>query len=286
MTAVDQVPDQIHAHFGFAGTAPVITEAQIRVAADLPETHEFRQNFDFSPAEVTVILAPDGIPHLNHLGIVQFPLPGIHAGEVGLFDLFRQIRQNVLLAAPEDERRHHAAQPLQGSFLPLFHDRLFQFVPETAVVVQKSRHQVIENGPKLRQTVFDRGAGQSIPGVGMDQFHGFRRSSGMVLDVLGLVDDFKPEPEVAVFLNIPFQQVIGGDQDILILFLPDLPKLPGPGGCSAGDHGGPQVRGEFPHLLQPVVHQRGRADDEGEFRPSLVFCLFFRCGFQNGQGLE
>lgn len=113
MPALHSAPHQIHAGVQLGGLALIVLKAQPRVAADLPQLHQLRQNLNLVLLEFLRILHDNPLFHVYYLRVVQFLLPRLELHVPVLLQLLRQILQHVLLHPAQNKGRGHPAQPLQ-----------------------------------------------------------------------------------------------------------------------------------------------------------------------------
>ena len=153
---------------------------------------------------------------MDGLAVVQLPLLSCHLYIPDLLRLFRQVPEHILLQPPQDKGPHHSLEPLHGLLVIVFHHRDLKFPPEGIVAIQKARHQIIKNAPKLAEPVLNGRSRKGKPETAFDHLHRLRRRSGMILDVLGLIQDLIQKLPSLVKGRIPFQKIIGGDEHVRV----------------------------------------------------------------------
>ena len=215
---------------------------------------------------------------MNHLSVVELLLLFLEPDITVLLKLLRQILQHVLLHPAQNERGRHPLQPLQRRLILILHDGSLEIVPENIISVEIARQQIVKNAPELAESVLNGRARQSVSGTALHHLHRLGRGSGMVLDVLGLIDDLIAELLVFVIFYIALQQIIGGDNDIVLLVL--LQLLPA-FLLSPRYEFTRKLRCVAADLLSPVVHQRCRGHHKGCSPLSLKLC-----SEQHGQYLK
>ena len=170
MSSLDGTSHQIDAGFCLCRAFIIIFETQRRVAANLSELRDLRQNAETVLIELFLPAALNAFTELKHLGVIQLLLPALEAHISGLFQFFRKVFEHVFLDSSQDERRDHFFQPFHCLFVLMLYDRALDLTPEYIISVQESGHQIIENAPQLAQPVLDRRSGQCISGAAFDHF--------------------------------------------------------------------------------------------------------------------
>ena len=145
--------------------------------------------------ELFLGLAAQVFPHPDDLGIIQFSLfTGFsEAGIVDFFELLRQIPQDFGFGPAQDKGTDHSAQPFHALLIPVLDDGRLELIPERAVIIQKTGHDIVKNAPQLAQPVLNRRACQRESGLRSDELHAFGGFRPVVLDILGFIDELIPE---------------------------------------------------------------------------------------------
>ena len=86
---------------------------------------------------------------------------------------------------------------------------------------QIPRHQKIEQVPKFTESVLNGGAGEHEPLFAVHLLHRLRDESGLILNILGFVQNAAVEFPLLILLNILTQQLIGRDTHIRLAALCD-----------------------------------------------------------------
>lgn len=135
-----------------------------------------------------------------------------------------------------------------------------QFVVATELLVgsEVAGHEKVHDGPDVGDAVFDGGAGEDEFAVGLDLFGGFGVTGGVILDVLGLVEDDGGEVVLVVVVDVAAQEGIGGEDEVGGLNL-----IPEGMALGAAEGKGFELGGEAVGFLDPVLHEAGGTDDEG-----------------------
>ena len=254
MPALHRAPDQLYAALTLGGAFPVIFKAKGGVAAYLPQPCELCQN----PEPVLLVVRlREKIPDMQHLRVIQLLLAAFHRGVLDLLQFFRKFLQNVLLQPAENKGRYHSFQLLRLRLIPASDDRSLDLPPESLVIEQETRHQEIKNAPQIAEPVLDRRACQGEPGLPPQKFHRPSRRCSGVFNILCLIEDNKAKFSVLVSIDVSFQKIIRGDQNIHIpvFFVHRLNHITARSRrpCNRANL---QFRCEPPELLAPVVNQR------------------------------
>ena len=104
MLSLHGAADQVHAGLHLGRASVIVFEQQGRIAADLTDPCELREDLDLALAEALFILLLQQVLHPQHLGIVELLLFFPEAYDVRLLHLLRQILQHLGLEPAQDER--------------------------------------------------------------------------------------------------------------------------------------------------------------------------------------
>ena len=69
------------------------------------------------------------------MGLVKLLLFAFHVSKHVLFQLVRQVGENVLFQSSQDKRADHFLQPFHGGFVLTLHDGNLDLSPETLVAI-------------------------------------------------------------------------------------------------------------------------------------------------------
>ena len=91
MLSIHCVSHQLHAGIHLAGIFLIILIQKRRIAADLPQSRQLRQDLDFSFAYFLVTLCLQTLPQLLHMCLIQLLLFPFHPRVNDLLQLFRKL---------------------------------------------------------------------------------------------------------------------------------------------------------------------------------------------------
>ena len=132
-----------------------------RRTADLAQAHEQRQHAHARLGQrVPGDLFDEGFVAEGELGVVDASLFLAELGIEDGVDLVRELGENVVLHAAQDERRDLALELLEAGSVFVARDRDLIEMAELAPAVQVARQAEIHDAPEIGQGIFDRGAGE------------------------------------------------------------------------------------------------------------------------------
>ena len=261
MPALRRIAYQFHTEPCFGAVPFIAVKQKPRIAADLPQLGKLRKHLYLRSRKFLIRLFGEHSYQTLHMGVIQAALLALHHGHHGLFDLIRKVGEHILFQPAQHKRPDHFMEAHRGFLILPGYDWRFHLLPETAVGKQEARHQVIKNAPQLTEPVFHRRSRQRKPEACGDLLHSPGRLGGMVLDKLRLVDYLAGEIHAGININIPAQQLIGGDYHTFFLphrLLQKLLSLSGPA-CRRINR---KHRGKAFHFAFPVEDQGSRTHDQ------------------------
>lgn len=237
----------------------IVLVAQGRVATDLPQPGQHGENRQLVASQRSPLL-PQPLPGLHGVGGVELMLLFLHAHGQHRFHLGRQLPQHVPLEPPQNKGGGHPFHVAPGPPVAVFHNGAFESLPEPAVGIEKTGHEKIKNAPQLAEPVFNGGAGEGEPLAALHRLDRPGVLGVLILDILRLVQNMVSEQPALVMLDIPLEQIVGGDGHIVAHRAADglgpLFRIP-----QDGQHG--QLRGKAADLRLPVENQRGGTHHQG-----------------------
>ncbi len=284
MSALNGALHQLHAGLTLGALPAVVFKEKGRIAADLANPGEFGKDLDLLLAGQ--FTARQHLLHADHLTIIDLLLFPLKMRVPHLLQLGRQILEHIRLPAAQDKRRRHGLQPVCRFLIFIFGDGQFIIPLEGCLVIQETGHEEIKDAPQLREPVLNRGAGQGIAMIRLNQLDRLGGRRPGILDILGLIQDTAGKGQIRVKGDVPLQKIIGGNEHIHPGKVAES-LFPGTLG-SRQDRDG-QVRGKFGDLLLPVIDQGRRADHQGRLARLLFsaglgpFILVF---LENGDHLQ
>ncbi len=187
--------------------------------------------------------------------VVELALRPLELAEHRLLGLRRQLRRDLLLGAPQQERAQRHRQPLAGLRRELAcrtaHGAEVRQAPE------EPRIQELEQAPELAQVVLDRRAGRDQPMPRPHAAHGARAGRVRVLDRLRFVEDAVVELDRRESIDVALERAVRGEHDVE---LREGRRVAAAFGAVELEDREP--RGEAGRLFAPVVEQGTRHDDE------------------------
>ena len=204
---------------------------------------------------------------MRYLRVVQMLLLRVKLRVAHLFDLLREVFQDVSLQAAQNKRPHHSFQAACRFFILILCDRILVSVMKFRIVIQESGHQEIKDAPELTKPVFYGRSGQCHPVIAVNHFYRLAYPGLRIFDELRLIQHMVEEGLVLVMADVPLQQIVRGNHHIPAL--PVLNNVLAHRGCSR--HGNRfQLRCKPLQFLLPIVHQRCRADDQRGVRHCML----------------
>ncbi len=190
VAARDSVIDDLAEHVELAGAALVILEEQGRITGDLSQSREQRQYLYAALTEaMRRELGGEILLRAQEPGLIYLLLFRRHIRDHLALDLVRQLLEDVLLHAPQDERHDMIAQVVHGPLILIAHDRRLIALLEFLMAQEVARHQEIEYRPELGQRILDRRTGQGEIAARLYTLDGPGVLRRRVLDMLGLIED-------------------------------------------------------------------------------------------------
>ena len=214
MSAVHRILNQLHAHLQLRRIPFVSFIYQSRITADLPQSCDLRKDLQLGGTEFRIGLHSQHQPEPFRMSLIQFLLLAFQRGKHIFFQLIRKILQHIFLQSPQHKRTDHFLQTLHRTGIAVLHSRKLYFLAEFLIRIQKSRHQKIKNTPQLTEPVLYRCTGQRKPEFRPDLLHSLCHLSSVILDILRLINDLHSKIQILISLQISFQKVIGGDQNL------------------------------------------------------------------------
>jgi hypothetical protein len=146
--------------------------------------------------------------------LINAALIGREFAERNLLQLRGQIRRDVFLQAPQEERPQPAREPLLRFDILLLRDGQFVTLAEILGRAEIAGHEKVEDGPQIEHGVFQRRAGKHEPMLRPHGFHRLRVLRLAILDVLGFVEHHGVELDLAILLRIAPNQRIARHYDV------------------------------------------------------------------------
>ena len=260
MSAIHRILNQFHAHLQLGRIPFVSFIYQSRITADLPQPRDLCKDLQFRSVKLRIRLHPKHQAEPFRMGLIQLLLLTFQRGKHIFFQLIRQILQHIPLQSPQHKRTDHFLQTLHRIGIAVLHSRKLYFLAEFLIRIQKSRHQKIKNTPQLTEPVLYRCTGQRKPEFRPDLLHSLCHLSSVILDILCLINDLHGKIQILISLQIPFQKVIGGDQNLPFsrIFDQCLPLL-----HITSYNGSRKSRRKTFNLVHPVKHKRSRRYHKG-----------------------
>ena len=135
MPGTNRVLDQFHAHLRLCGLPLIALKQKPRVTADLAQSRQLRKNLDLLGAEFLLGFALQALLHALHMGVIERKLLSFELREDILLQLRRKIPQHFPLQTAQDKRPDHALQALHTVFIPIYHDRDLDLLPEPLISI-------------------------------------------------------------------------------------------------------------------------------------------------------
>ena len=268
MLTFDSAPHQVNAGFHLGRAPAVVFKQQRRVAADLPDARQLRQNLDLAFSETVFCFILQHIFHSHDLCIIQPLLFFPEAHHMRFFHFFREILEHFGLQPAQDERRRHLPEPERCLLIPVPGNGFFQLIPERFIPIQKTRHQIVENTPQFAQPVLNGGPGQRKTVLRRNDFYCLGRCGSLILDKLRLIQHLIQKDFSLIGVNIALQRIIRSNQNVPFSAVFDHLQ---PFRLIPVDRANGQHRSKAMEFLFPVIDQRSRANNERSADGAFLF---------------
>ncbi len=217
MAAFQSVLQQLVQEVQLAAAAVIIIKKERRMAAELTQACEERQNFDTALFEALGgELFLHFLPGFSQPGGINLALARCHFGAHFAFHFRRQFFEHFFFQTSQQEGTDMAAQVLQRFLVLIFDNRRFKVILEKFVAAQVTRQNEIKDRPQFGKGIFHRRACEGKAHLGGNVFGRLGCLGAWVFDMLRFVKNGAIKVEFLVIFDVPAQYAVRCDEKIRI----------------------------------------------------------------------
>ncbi|MCY1405538.1 hypothetical protein D9M71_207770 [compost metagenome] len=226
---------------------------QARIAADLAQLEQRIEDDEVAGLQALALDFLANLPvHRQPHGFVEVALRLAQLDPVGDLALRRQFGGDLFLFSAQQEGFDPRIEVRQPLAVVEFLDGRAVEPGELAARAEPAGHQQVEQRPQLAQVVFQRRAGHAQALARLQSAGGHGGLAGGGLDVLRLVEDQQVQRLLAQDFDIPRQQGVGGEDQVVALQIGEIAMPPR---SVQGQHA--QAGSEACGFVLPVGDQAG-----------------------------